>query len=276
MTNFNGENKRFESNGYYDLITVEFKSGGDSAKIYLRSTVVNEGGEYNFFDNWFYNTSEISTAVELTADISTYRNPDIYDTKIRDLKSGLLVPVDSYTSDQANKVIGEWLKSANQWLDSSNTQTYANDAFSLNNLKEDFKQLALVQKTSGATPFYAHLNPATGNAESTTAASYGSVGMGLTVYYKYTNNNNQVFYFDGAYWIPEIYTSMNRTDVYKNYAISKDTNIYSLPVDDLAYKTGTYLYGERLTVLYVSTNNPDWGYTGRGWVRIANNLSEVL
>jgi hypothetical protein len=49
-----------------------------------------------------------------------------------------------------------------------------------------------------------------------------------------------------------------------------------VPIANEEYKLGIYLYGERITVPYVSTNNPDWAYTGRGWIQLANNTSEVL
>ena len=62
----------------------------------------------------------------------------------------------------------------------------------------------------------------------------------------------------------------------KNYAIARSTIYYSVPIADNEYKIGTYSYGDRITVPYVSTNNPDWAYTGLGWIQLTNNVSEVV
>jgi hypothetical protein len=129
----------------------------------------------------------------------------------------------------------------------------------------------------GITPFYVYLNPEeveTVGEHST--ISYGSESTPLTAYYNYVNKNGEKFYFDGAYWVPEKYTSSHIIEHNKNYAIVKDTNYYSVPIAKDEYKVGIYLYGERITVPYVAANNTNWAYTGRGWVELSGNTSEVL
>ena len=76
--------------------------------------------------------------------------------------------------------------------------------------------------------------------------------------------------------MPEKYTSAYTTEHNKNYAIVNDINYYSIPIADDKYKLGVYLYGERITVPYVATNNPNWAYTGRGWIELEGHTSEVL
>ena len=98
--------------------------------------------------------------------------------------------------------------------------------------------------------------------------------MVLTVYYKYEGTNDN-YYFDGTTWVPETYTSLNTTEHNKNYVISRSTPYYSVPIADDKYRLGDYLYGERITVPYLATNNPDWGYTGLGWIQLNNNTSIV-
>jgi hypothetical protein len=54
--------------------------------------------------------------------------------------------------------------------------------------------------------------------------------------------------------------------------------MYSRPdsTDD-KYKIGTYLLGDRLTVLYRASYNSSWCYTGRGWIyNDNNNLSLIV
>ena len=82
--------------------------------------------------------------------------------------------------------------------------------------------------------------------------------------------------FDGAHWVPRIYTSSATTPLNKNYVITQDTNYYEYPIAKNEYRKGSYLYGERITVLEVCSNNSDWGYTGQGWIQIDGNTSEVL
>jgi flagellin-like hook-associated protein FlgL len=94
----------------------------------------------------------------------------------------------------------------------------------------------------------------------------------------YVDANGNKFFFDGAYWVPEKYTSFNTTELNKNYAIVPDAlPYYSLPINDTNYVAGNYHYGERITVPYVATQDPEWGYTGVGWIRLnSGTVSEIL
>ena len=100
----------------------------------------------------------------------------------------------------------------------------------------------------------------------------------MTVYYNYIGADDQKYYFDGAYWIPEKYTSLNTQELNKNYAIVPDTMpYYSDPIEESAYIIGQYHYGERVTVPYVAVQDTEWGYTGLGWIRLNNStVSEIL
>jgi hypothetical protein len=63
-----------------------------------------------------------------------------------------------------------------------------------------------------------------------------------------------------------------------NYVVSPSNGItiYSSPVGYEEYETGKYMMGDRLTVLYRSTYNPHWCYTGQGWIyNIDENLSLI-
>ena len=111
--------------------------------------------------------------------------------------------------------------------------------------------------------------------------SYGTETQVIQSYYTYartvaSTGNQVVYYFDGKAWIPREYTSNYITESNRTYAITRDCNYYQYPVLDDSYKVSKYLYGDRITVLYTATNNPDWGYTGEGWIQLAGNTSEVL
>jgi hypothetical protein len=125
--------------------------------------------------------------------------------------------------------------------------------------------------------FYVYLNPAeVANVGGSSSNSYGSTAKVAVSHYYYIDSNNEKFYFDGAFWIPEKYTSNYTIEQNKNYAITVDTNYYSVPIANDEYKLGVYLYGERITVPYVATNNTNWAYTGRGWIELEGHTSEVL
>jgi len=68
--------------------------------------------------------------------------------------------------------------------------------------------------------------------------------------------------FDGEHWVPRAYTSSSTVALNKNYVITQNTNYYQYPIAENEYRVGSYLYGERVTVLYVCYNNRNWGYTG--------------
>ena len=300
---YNNEVLRIPANGLYDLLTGQFARGyeyGDDLNNYGMkwppniphdyATILNTDGQnliflknqqpdlnkgFYYFEDWFYNTTDIDYIVQIDQTTNTYDKPDEYSIDVRTLAPGLILPVSKLTADADNKVVGEWYYSAKQWFNSEYTSIYAGtfDKLKLTQLQQNMSLLP----GGDYTTFYVYLNPA--NVESvgqTSSVSYGTAAKALTTYYYYIDDNNEKFYFDGAYWVPEKYTSNNTTEHNKNYAIAKDTYYYSVPIANDAYKVGVYLYGERITVPYVATNNTNWAYTGRGWIELDGNTSEVL
>jgi hypothetical protein len=87
------------------------------------------------------------------------------------------------------------------------------------------------------TRFYVYLNPAeVANVGGSSSNSYGSTAKVAVSHYYYIDSNNEKFYFDGAFWIPEKYTSNYTIEQNKNYAITVDTNYYSVPIANDEYK----------------------------------------
>ena len=300
---YNGETLRIPANGLYDLLTGTFVKGYeygddlndygitwppsiayDAARIYnvdgqnlifLKNQKPDLNQGFYYFEDWFYNTTDVDYIVQTGAKINSYDQPDEYSTDIRTLASGLIIPVSKVTADAQNQVVGEWYYSCDQWFNTTNTSIYAGE---FDKLKlTQLKQTTCLLPGGGYDTFYVYLNPAdVAHVGQMGAASYGTVAKPLTTYYYYIDNNGEKFYFDGAYWIPEKYTSNRTVEHNKNYAIVKDINYYSVPIADNTYKVGVYLYGERVTVPYVAYNNTNWAYTGRGWIELEGNTSEVL
>lgn len=296
----NGQDMRIPDNGLYDIITGDFCDNykmtdgpigqaytGSSyydysvyadgkEYVFLRDQAPVIGTEYDYFDNWFYNTTNVYYIVEATTDASTYEQPDIYAIKVRDLAPGLVFPISKLTADADNRVIGEWYFSGDQWIETSNTKIHAG-TFNPNQLTKLQQTFCLVEPAIAET-YYVYLDPsAVGTVGEKSKAVY-SGGYVDTSFYKYTTPTGQRFYFDGAYWVPEKYTSFNTTELNKNYAVIPDSlPFYSHPILDDAYIAGNYHYGERITVPYVTTQDPEWGYTGIGWVRLnTGTVSEIL
>ena len=300
---YNGETLRIPTNGLYDLLTGEFARGyeyGDNLNdfgitwppsvpsdnhqilsvdgqnlIFLKNQKPDLNKGFYYFEDWFYNTTDIDYIIQVDQATSTYDQPDKYSLDIRTLTPGLVLPVSKLTADADNKVVGEWYYSADQWLNSEFTSIYAGEFDKLKLTK--LQQSTCLLPGANYTNFYVYLNPAAvAQVGQTSNISYGTAAKPLTVYYNYIDANGEKFYFDGAYWIPEKYTSNHTVEHNKNYAIINDINYYSVPIASDAYKLGVYLYGERITVPYVAANNTNWAYTGRGWIELAGNTSEVL
>ena len=265
---FNGEDLRIPENGWYNLMTGQFLAVPGST-VALRNKSIDE--PYNYFNGWNFVATEADYIVQTNSEVQTYQYPDLYAPENRQLVPGLIVPISKYTADADNRVVGEWYFSCDQWFESKTSSIYAGefDKLKLTKLQQS---ICLINDAKNSMNFYVYTNPA--DAQGTTY-SYGNASNILTTYYYYDADNGR-YYFDGSFWVPESYTSLNTTEVNKNYAIARDTNYYSVPIANEEYKLGIYLYGERITVPYVSTNNPDWAYTGRGWIQLANNTSEVL
>lgn len=298
---YNGETLRIPANGLYDLLTGNFARGyeyGDDLNnygvppgaiinwyqalkndgqnlIFLNNQEPDLNQGFYYFEDWFYNTTDIDYIIQIDQATNTYDKPDKYSIDVRTLTPGLVMPVSKLTADADNKVVGEWYYSSAQWLNSEYTSIYAGefDKLKLTQLQQSMSLLP----GGDYTTFYVYLNPAeVETVGQSSSISYGTAAKPLTVYYNYIDTNGEKFYFDGAYWVPEKYTSAYTTEHNKNYAIVNDVNYYSIPIADDAYKVGVYLYGERITVPYVATNNPNWAYTGRGWIELEGHTSEVL
>jgi hypothetical protein len=270
---FNGEDKRIEENGFYNLIDGSVVYN-DKLEIFLMKDTVMEK-PFNYFDDWFYNTTEIDYVVQANSAINTYVQPDIYATANRTLTKNLVFPVSLLTADAENKVVGEWYYSGDQWLQSANTSIYAGNFDKLRLHK--LQQTICLLPGGDYTKFYVYLNPEdVASVGENSNNSYGTKALATVSHYYYINANGEKFYFDGAFWIPEKYTANYITEWNRNYAITVDTPYYSVPIRNDMYRVGIYLYGERITVPYVATNNQNWAYTGRGWIELDGNTSEVV
>ena len=274
---FNGEDLRIPENGWYDLMTGEFIAAAN-ATIYLLDQTVGVDKKYDYFSNWNYNTSDVDYIIQLNQNTNSYQQPDLYAIKSRTLSSGLVLPISKYTSDAENRVVGEWYYSGDQWFESLNGSIYAG-SFDKAKMTKLQKAITLVKPENTKT-YYVYLDPS--NVEYPgvdSSASYSNTSSQIiTTYYNYVDENNYRYYFDGQYWIPETYTSLNVVESNKNYAVIPNTlNYYSQPIENDLYLEGTYRYGDRLTVLHTAAQDSEWGFTGLGWIKVnVNTLSEII
>jgi hypothetical protein len=296
-----GQDLRIPDNGLFDIMTGEFRANfrkddgyrptdktstgttvyptykeDGKEYIFLRNQKPVVGTEFDYFENWFYNTSDISYIVQATADVDTYEQPDQYATAVRTLANGLVFPVSKVTADADHRVVGEWYFSGDQWIDSSKTTIHAG-SFDQNQMIKLQQTFCLVKPAANET-YYVYLDPsAIGTVGEHSNAVYGSGYVDTSFYYYITENGDKLL-FDGAYWVPEKYTSFNTTELNKNYAIvPNNLPFYTHPILDDTYIAGNYHYGERVTVPYVATQDPEWGYTGTGWIRLnSGSVSEIL
>lgn len=236
---------------------------------------MNDADYKNIFDNWQYNTTDVNYIVKITNDTTAYRYPDALSLPIRHaLKKDLIIPVNKLTADSANNVVGEWYGYAQstRWVESSSTQIYTGTDFDINKLSaENRQEWTYLSASSSVAPtqVYYALKPATATNKLNISNS------NFISYYIYDN----AYAFDGQYWLPLDQTNYHTTEDNLNYAVAVgQIKIYSRPdsTND-TYQIGTYLLGDRLTVLYRATYNPNWCYTGRGWIyNTNNNLSLIV
>lgn len=272
---FGGAEHRIPANGWYDLITGDFIESKESTIYFLNQTVgIDE--KYDYFKHWDYVSTDVDYIVQIGEETNTYQQPDLYAIGAGSLAAGLVMPVSKVTSDAEHKVVGEWYHSCNQWFETKQASIYA--GLNKSQLTKLQQTVALVHPADNKT-YYVYLNPKTViDPGASSDASYSNAGYSTTVYYHYVNNYNKKFFFDGKYWIPEDYTQFNTVEHNKNYAvIPEHLTYYSLPIEDPMYATGDYHYGERITVLYTTKQDSEWGFTGLGWIRAnANTISEVI
>ena len=274
---FGGADYRIPENGWYDLITGDFKKSAGST-IYLLDQTVGVDEKYDYFKNWYYSADDVDYIVQINGETAAYQQPDLYAISADSLANGLVLPVSKVTSDAENRVVGEWYYSSNQWFESKKASIYA--GLNKSQLTKLQQTIVLVHPANNET-YYVYLNPSRvidPGAPNSSSVSYSNSGYLTTAYYNYVDNNGNKFFFDGKYWIPENYTQFSTVELNKNYAIVPDNlNYYSFPLDDDAYIIGNYHYGERVTVLYTAKKNSEWGFTGLGWIRVnENTVSEVV
>ena len=273
---FNGEDLRIPSNGWYDLMTGSFVASTGST-IYFRNQIVGVDEKYDYFKNWDYVSNDIDYIVKVNTASSTYHQPDLYAINVGNLAENLVLPVSKVTSDANSRVVGEWYYSSNQWFETKNASIYAGN-FDKTKLTKLQQSLCIVKPATAET-YYVYLDPSEVRTPGESSnASYSNSSTLMTAYYNYVDSNGNKYYFDGAYWVPEKYTSFNTVEWNKNYAIVPDNlSFYSHPIESEAYEAGKYHYGERVTVLYLSAQDEEWGYTGFGWIKVnTNTVNEVV
>ncbi len=293
---YNGERMRMPDNGMFDLLTGNFAynfraSDANNAEfsgystyagtttdgkelIFYRNQEVKESNAYNLFNGWDYPTTDVMLYKRTTTASAGYTDPDEYSIKVRDLTPGLVMPISKQAEENSTyQIVGNWDKSGDQWVKRNELETLAGADY--NYIRPEEATYALVP--GNISNFYVYNDPTQGiyTLGQRSDYYYGSSPALIKVYYACPSTVGGML-FDGAHWIPRAYTSSQTTTLNKNYAVTKDTIYYSFPIADNEYRVGTYLYGERITVLYTCDNNPNWGYTGQGWIEIDGNTSEVL
>jgi hypothetical protein len=69
---FDGNDLRIPTNGWYDLITGQFKESPESVIYFLNQTVgVDE--KYDYFKHWDYVSRDIDYIIQINEDIKTYQ-----------------------------------------------------------------------------------------------------------------------------------------------------------------------------------------------------------
>lgn len=302
--NYEANQLRMPDNGLFDLLTGEFarsyrledgqvtvtsQKGGYTASvmptvdgrdlIFKRNQELNEDDAYNYFQDWDFQKSEVNYVVTAKEATYTYDNPDEYAPRVRKITSGLYMPVSAYTSDRANKVVGEWYFSGDQWILSSKTNMASWSTYNLNYRKE--KQVICLVPHEGMSKFYTYLKPSanTWQPQDSTgedAIDYGDKGQVIISYWTAYANEKPQYYYDGNSWIPVAYTHNSIREENKSYVVAIDTKYYQYPIEDNTYLLGTYLYGERITVLHSYRLDESWCYTGQGWLKkTSTNLSII-
>ena len=288
---YNGETLRIPDNGLFDLLTGEFKRGfranlDSSMKptgfsgtltdgkelIFLRNQNISDNA-YDLFSNWNYNATDVELYKQTTETTIGYAQPDEYSIQIRELTPGLVLPISKQADENSQtRVVGNWDKSCDQWI--KRDKLKAVSGYSGGTVIPEEATYSLVPGT--ISNFYVYNDPLkVSSVGQSSNYSYGSSPAVIKVYYACATTAGGML-FDGAHWIPRYYTNSATKPLNKNYVITQNTSYYKFPIDDVEYRIDSYLYGDRITVLYVCQNNENWGYTGEGWIQIDGNTSEVL
>ena len=305
--NYDGqENLRIPENGLFDLLTGEvatcFKAsddGGSNISVHLgsqsqslssdrfkdgksylfrRNQRVNTENAYDYFQGWEIETTPIYRLYSTQVDgLKTYRYPDIYSGEVNTLLTGTTIPV-SEMSVSGEHLVGTWYRLGNEWI--STQDTVALDE--TQGIVREKRTLCLVPKKTDMTKFYIYRDVRTiepwrdqDYPYNDTAMDLGNQGQVITVDIFKTVNGEPQYFWVGNGWLPKEYTHLYTQEENINYVVSVDIPYYKYPIEDENYREGTYLYGERITALYSCINNPDWLYTGIGWIRKNNNISII-
>lgn len=174
-------------------------------------------------------------------------------------KAGTIVPVDKYTDDSANGVVGSWYGSNGTWIPQSRLTVQTDWAWS--DFHATNESILLVSKDIigyKAPDGKEQAETLTGQPDPTAQPVI------LKCLWKYEGTNGTWYFSDS--WINAEDTSSASVPVNKNYVVRSTVSYYSLPSSySNKYKLGNYYAGERVTILYKSKHY-DWGYTGQGWV----------
>ena len=300
---FNGEKLQMPDNGLYDICTGQFERSyrlGDASfiaqydtgaylprsvssnntymtddgkdYIFLMNQNPNDYNEYYYFQDWAYNKTATRGLFITTAEVQTYDQPDALSRKKSKWVKDLVVPYSYYSSDSSNRVYGTWYQSGDRWFEATTGIGSYSGSMDRTKVVDDQQQICLLPGDK-YTQMYAYLDPSTvSTVGESSAVSYGNAPKVITVY----NTYDDKYFFDGSFWIPKAYTSLITTEHNKEYVIQRDTPYYSIPIEDDNYKVSTYLYGTRVNIPYVATNDTNWGWTGYGWIEIEGNTSIVL
>lgn len=279
---FNGEQRRFESSGFFDVITGDFIAGPDVMEIYLYNKDYWLDTPYDYFSTQTFNYTDYNAIVSLGSTRNSYTYPDTLanlsssQAKEYQLLSGLVVPVSRVTSDTENGISGEWYYSSGKWFDSSNTSSYTTNGFNSTKLAEQSGKFIFT-----TTP-RVYLDPLYQTASSITYEQGSNKTTGSLddythkFYYEYYDGIHEATYFIGNGWVKRNDTSGAQvTGRVKNYTIAVNTkDCYSYPIAVPDAKVKTYIYGDRISILYLSTDM-NWGYTGEGWIT-TSDLNEIV
>lgn len=270
MRYFNGtEWVQFSENGYYDIINHEFQPVS-TMKLFLANDM-EQKKIYNYFEGKEFDYDEVNYVTKMNQEQVSYEYPDVLSTKSNTLQKNLVVPVSKVTADAAHNILGEWYATGPQWFLSSS----ASLSTLSNGTVVPIKQTVAYMAEYGPQQTDQYLNPET---KAKVDDEYFGAESITPVYYEYTpKTDGDAMYFNGIFWLRKSNTSGATVTSNKNYVVSvKTLTCYKYPKNKTnEFAVDTYYQGDRVTVLYTTEADPNWGYTGRGWVQISDNLSEV-
>lgn len=259
-----------------DINRFSGTNGDGKELIFLRNQAdLNERYAFYYFDNWNYTSSAVSPAIyrKITGDVVVYTAPNRYAQTIRTLTTDLIVPI--YRRSTQNN--STWWKVADGWVSglSSNLSavTASGNGQSYSTWISPYETTVCLFSPTGTV--YGYQDPL-GVFDVDTRSNYAySAPAFLKIFAKCETSVGNLL-FDGAHWIPEVYTSNNKTEVNRNYAITRTTHYYSHPIADSTYRLGNYQYGQRVLVTNVLTLDNNWAQTSEGWIELLGNTSEVV